>query len=98
LRKVIDFTSDINNVGSGPVGNNRPHKSQDILNRTGPIKIQNRMTESGAEDVSLNNTLNLGKEKKISSKRNHDSNKFNDSLNISDAQPSIQELNNPNNN
>jgi len=91
LRKVIDFTSDINNIGSGPVGNNRPQKSQDILNRTGPIKIPNRIGEVGSEDASLNNTLNLGKEKekKMTSKRNHDSNKFNDSLNISDAQPSI---------
>jgi len=91
LRKVIDFTSDINNIGTSHVSNNRPQKSQDVLNRTGPIKIQSRIAEGGTEEVSLNNTLNLAKEKekKISSKRNHESHKFNDSLNISDAQPSI---------
>ena len=94
---MIDFGGDLSATGvqkqiPGSNMTNKP-QTQNILNSTGPIKIQNRQHDGSAPvtdgKLSLNNTINFGREGGVPEKNNQPSGKFNDSINISDA--SIQE-------
>ena len=83
-----------NIVGANNSSQVNKQQTSNILNSTGPIKIQNRLGDAQPAQVTdgkatLNNTINFGREGAGRPEKTKAMGKFNESINISEA--SIQE-------